>query len=131
MKKLYECFDGKAGFVYYQDDSGNYRFADNTADVALTAPIDPERVVWDDHAGWVYGDGSALPWEEKLCSPRYGMTKKKIVHLIVENNQNGVNGFWYAACGKWIMPAEVTETMPDGGRMCIQCQKMITKKAEV
>lgn len=64
MKKLYECFDGKAGFVYYQDDSGNYRFADNAADVALTGAIDPERVVWDDHAGWVYDDGSALPWEE-------------------------------------------------------------------
>lgn len=65
MKKLYGCFDGKAGFVYYQDDSGNYCFADNAVDAALTAPIDPERVVWDDHAGWVYDDGSGLPWEDK------------------------------------------------------------------
>ena len=65
MKKLYDCMKGATGFVYYQDDSGNYRFADNAVDAALTAPIDPERVVWDDHAGWVYDDGSGLPWEDK------------------------------------------------------------------
>nr|WP_302666797.1 hypothetical protein [uncultured Agathobaculum sp.] len=51
------------------------------------------------------------------------MTKKKIIHLIADNNRNGYNGYWYAACGKWIMPAEVTETMPENGRMCLQCQK--------
>ena len=54
---------------------------------------------------------------------KYGMTKKKIIHLIAESDQNGINGYWYAACGKWIMPTEVTETVPDGGRMCLQCQK--------
>ena len=43
----------------------------------------------------------------------YGMTKKKIIHVIADNNRNGCNGYWYAACGKWIMPAEVTETMPE------------------
>lgn len=35
---------------------------------------------------------------------KYGMTKKKIIHLIAENDQNGINGYWYAACGKWIIP---------------------------
>ena len=54
---------------------------------------------------------------------KYGMTKKKIIHVIADDNRNGCNGYWYAACGKWIMPAEVTETMPDNGRMCLQCQK--------
>ena len=53
----------------------------------------------------------------------YGMTKKKITHLIADNSRNGCNGYWYAACGKWIMPAEVAETMPENGRMCLQCQK--------
>ena len=48
----------------------------------------------------------------------YGMTKKKIIHVITDDNRNGCNGYWYAACGKWIMPAEVTETMPENGRMC-------------
>ena len=61
--------------------------------------------------------------EEEIILKKYGMTKKKIVHLIAENDQNGINGYWYAAGGKWIMPAEVTETVPDGGQMCLQCQK--------
>ena len=63
------------------------------------------------------------PYEEEIILKKYGMTKKKIIHLIAESDQNGINGYWYAACGKWIMPAEVTETVPDGGRMCLQCQK--------
>lgn len=50
---------------------------------------------------------------------KYGMTKKKIIHVIADDNRNGCNGYWYAACGKWIMPAEVTETMPENGRMCL------------
>lgn len=60
MKNLYEG----NGFVYYQDENGAYRFADSDSDVALSAPIDPERVVWDDNFGWVYDDGASLPWEE-------------------------------------------------------------------
>ena len=63
------------------------------------------------------------PCEEEIILKKYGMTKKKIVHLIAESDQNGINGYRYAACGKWIMPTEVTETVPDGGRMCLQCQK--------
>ena len=64
MKKLFDCMEGVTGFVYYQDDDGKYRFADSASDVALSAPIDPERVVWDDNFGWVYDDGASLPWEE-------------------------------------------------------------------
>ena len=70
------------------------------------------------------------PYEEEIILKKYGMTKKKIVHLIAESDQNGVNGFWYAACGKWITPVEVTETVPDGGRMCLQCQKKMRREAE-
>ena len=66
MKKLFDCMENTSGFLYYQDDSGNYRFADNSADVGLTAPIDAERVVWDDNAGWIYDDGTALPWAEPI-----------------------------------------------------------------
>ena len=54
---------------------------------------------------------------------KYGMIKKKIIHVIADDNRNGCNGCLYAACGKWIMPAEVAETMPENGRMCLQCQK--------
>lgn len=64
MKKLFDCMEGASGFVYYQDDDGKYRFADNASDVPLSAPIDAERVVWDGNFGWVYDDGSSLPWEE-------------------------------------------------------------------
>ena len=63
------------------------------------------------------------PYEEEIILKKYGMTKKKIIHLIAESDQNGINGYWYAACGKWIMPTEVTETVPDGGRICLQFQK--------
>lgn len=64
MKKLYDSLNGNAGFIYYESDDGELRFADATSDVALAAPIDPERVVWDDHNGWIYQDGASLPWAE-------------------------------------------------------------------
>lgn len=65
MKKLYGCMNEFPGFVYYQDDNGAYRFADNASDVALTGPIDAERVVWDDNFGYIFDDGTELPWAEE------------------------------------------------------------------
>lgn len=54
------------GFEYYQDnETGTYHFVDNNDDYPLTGPIDPYRVVWDEHAAWVYDDGTDLPWEEE------------------------------------------------------------------
>ena len=82
-----------------------------------------QKIVHDDRSENVSENNGMEPCEEEIILKKYGMTKKKIVHLIAESDQNGVNGFWYAACGKWIMPAEVTETVPDGGQMCLQCQK--------
>lgn len=78
-----------------------------------------QKIVHDDRSE----NNGMEPCEEEIILKKYGMTKKKIVHLIAESDQNGINGYWYAACGKWIMPTEVTETVPDGGRICLQCQK--------
>lgn len=64
MKKLYDTMTETAGFIYYIDDDGNYRFADFASDVALSAPIDPEKVVWDENNGWQFNDGTDLPWAE-------------------------------------------------------------------
>lgn len=64
MKKLYDTMNESAGFVYYIDDDGNYRFADNATDVALSAPIDAEKVVWNENFGWQFEDGNDLPWAE-------------------------------------------------------------------
>lgn len=50
------------------------------------------------------------PCEEKIILKKYGMTKKKIIHLIAENDQNGINGYWYAACGKWIWNSQENRT---------------------
>ena len=50
------------------------------------------------------------PCEEEIILKEYGMTKKKIVHLIAESDQNGINGYWYAACGKWIWNSQENRT---------------------
>ena len=50
------------------------------------------------------------PCEEEIILKKYGMTKKKIIHLIAENDQNGINGYWYAACGKWIWNSQENRT---------------------
>ena len=64
MKKIYDCMNENTGFVYYEAEGGELRFADNASDIALTAPIDPQKVVWNDHLGWIFEDGSELPWAE-------------------------------------------------------------------
>lgn len=64
MKKIYDCMNENSGFVYYQDENGEYRFADNAVDVALTGPIDPEKVVWNKNNGWQFEDGTDIPWAE-------------------------------------------------------------------
>lgn len=53
----------------------------------------------------------------------YGTTKNGITHAIQENKDNGLCGFWMTACGKWIHPNGVTDNMPEGARMCKQCEK--------
>lgn len=63
MKTLYDCITENTGFVYYQDENGEYRFADNNSDAALTGAIEnPEDIVYDENSGWVFSDGSDLPW---------------------------------------------------------------------
>ena len=57
---------------------------------------------------------------------KYGMTKKKIIHVIADNSRNGCNGYWYAACGKWIMRGEIAGFMPEDGKPCLQCKKAST-----
>lgn len=34
----------------------------------------------------------------------YGTTEKKITHIIKDNHDNGLCGFWTTICGKWIHP---------------------------
>lgn len=51
----------------------------------------------------------------------YGTTDKKIAHIIKDNPNNGMCGFWTTICGKWIHPQSVTDEMPKEARMCKQC----------
>lgn len=53
----------------------------------------------------------------------YGTTEKKITHIIKDNHDNGLCGFWITICGKWIHPQSVTDERPEEGRMCKQCAK--------
>ena len=48
----------------------------------------------------------------------YGTTEKKITHIIKDNHDNGLCGFWITICGKWIHPQSVTDERPEEGRMC-------------
>ena len=34
----------------------------------------------------------------------YGITNKKIAHVIVDKPDNGHCGYWATACGRWIHP---------------------------
>lgn len=54
---------------------------------------------------------------------KYGITNKKIVHIIRENSGNGLGGYWDTVCGKWIRPVDLMDVLPDGARMCAHCQK--------
>ena len=54
---------------------------------------------------------------------KYGITRKKIAHIIRENSVNGLDGYWDTVCGKWISPVELLDSLSDGARMCSQCKK--------
>ena len=43
---------------------------------------------------------------------KYGTTKKKIAHIIVEGSGNGLGGYWSTFCGKWISPTGISEEVP-------------------
>ena len=58
---------------------------------------------------------------------KYGTTKKKIAHIIVEGSGNGLGGYWSTFCGKWISPTGISEDVPGNARLCTQCQKKIEK----
>ena len=45
----------------------------------------------------------------------YGTTEKKITHIIKDNHDNGLCGFWITICGKWIHPQSVTDERPEEG----------------
>ena len=53
----------------------------------------------------------------------YGTTEKKITHVIWENPDNGLDGYWVTRCGKLIRPVALHEDVPPGSRVCKQCEK--------
>lgn len=54
---------------------------------------------------------------------KYGVTRKKIVHIIRENSTNGMGGYWDTACGKWICPVKFLDALSGVEKMCICCKK--------
>ncbi len=53
----------------------------------------------------------------------YGTTNKKITHIIQEHPNNGLYGFWYTKCGKYIHPIALHDDAPEETRMCKLCAK--------
>ena len=47
---------------------------------------------------------------------KYGTTKKKIAHIIVEGSGNGLGGYWSTFCGKWISPTGISEEVPGNAK---------------
>lgn len=57
----------------------------------------------------------------------YGITSKKIAHVIVDKPDNGHCGYWATACGRWIHPLEIVSDL-SGQRLCSQCKKSLEAK---
>lgn len=53
----------------------------------------------------------------------YGITDKKIAHVIRDDRDNGLCGFWTTICGKWIHPVSVSDELPERVRICKLCAK--------
>lgn len=53
----------------------------------------------------------------------YGITEKKIIHVIKDDKNNGFCGFYATVCGKQIHPTSLFERVPEGSRMCRLCAK--------
>lgn len=59
----------------------------------------------------------------------YGITNKKIAHVIVDNSDNGQCGYWATACGRWIHPLKIVSDLC-GQRVCSQCKKSLGGKTD-
>lgn len=59
----------------------------------------------------------------------YGITNKKIAHVIVDNSDNGQCGYWATACGRWIHPLEIVSDLA-GQRICSQCKTSLGGKTD-
>nr|DAW55825.1 MAG TPA: hypothetical protein [Caudoviricetes sp.] len=54
---------------------------------------------------------------------KYGISSKRIAHIIRDNPDNGVCGFWDTVCGKWIHPVVTVDKLPAAVRLCSHCKK--------
>lgn len=53
---------------------------------------------------------------------KYVTTRKKITHVVREDNRNGAGGYWAIVCGKWIFPVSLRNES-SRERMCKKCKK--------
>lgn len=54
----------------------------------------------------------------------YGITDKKIAHVIKCDRDNGLRRSWVTAiCGTWIRAEKIVEKKPEDCRMCKHCEK--------
>lgn len=61
---------------------------------------------------------------------KYGITRKKVAHCVCDDVAERSSGMYvYAICGKWISPVVINDDIPEGCRICIQCEKKTGGKA--
>ena len=58
---------------------------------------------------------------------KYGTTKKKIAHIIVEGSGNGLGGYWSTFCGKWISPTGISEEVPGNANSAPNAKRKLRK----
>ena len=56
---------------------------------------------------------------------KYGISSKRIAHIIRDNPNNGACGFFDTVCGKWMHPVVIVDKLPADVRLCSHCKKYI------
>ena len=63
---------------------------------------------------------------------KYGITRRKMAHIIRPNARSGNStGFYDTACGIWIKPEDIAERVPPSAQICTKCAKRYDLKKEI
>lgn len=58
---------------------------------------------------------------------KYGITQKKIAHVVKDDENAGPHAYWDSECGAWIRPTVITDRVPDGARLCKHCKAWLDR----
>lgn len=59
---------------------------------------------------------------------KYGISTSKLIHIIQDHPNNGLYGNWHTKCGGVICPLAVTDTIPQGAKLCARCKAGMDKE---